>query len=111
MCAGLVAFGFTAWVAVILVNGIPSTLLNAVFAFGLFVPLWWLMLAERRIRRRLRENDYRLCPKCGHSLLGLEESGQCPECGRAFVVAAVRETWAGTGLARRAEMRAMNRPG
>lgn len=39
-----------------------------------------IVLWELRWSRRAREHDYQLCPRCGHSLKGVEKP-VCPECG------------------------------
>jgi len=103
ICAGLVTLSLAAWVALILVGDARTTLVNAALLTAVFAPVWWLAWAEVRVRRRLRQTDGRLCPACGHSLVGLGDGGRCPECGRAFILDADREMWIGTGLIRRAE--------
>ena len=45
------------------------------------------------LRRRLRRNGYRLCPRCEYPLTGLPERHVCPECGRQYEKASVERQW------------------
>jgi len=110
VCGVLTILGLAAWIVFAFVFNASSLLLDAACILAIFVPTCWLAIAESRLRRRLRENNYCLCPQCGHSLVGLDESGQCPECGRAFVLEGTREIWVGKGLARRSEVRRQTEP-
>jgi hypothetical protein len=38
----------------------------------------------RRISRAFRASNGRLCAACGYSLVDLEETGTCPECGARY---------------------------
>jgi hypothetical protein len=38
-----------------------------------------------RYRAGLVRRDPSLCSTCGYDLTGLEEAGECPECGEAFL--------------------------
>lgn len=46
-----------------------------------------------RVRRELRSGHGCFCLHCGHSLVGLESIGCCPECGRSYEIRAVRSMW------------------
>jgi hypothetical protein len=45
------------------------------------------------LRKAIREHDYRLCPSCRYSLVGLPSSGKCPECGVSYDIAQVQSEW------------------
>lgn len=60
-----------------------------------YVLIGCITYARRAGLRALRAAHYSLCPKCRYSLQGLEE-GNCPECGRPFRIAAVRDYWRDT---------------
>lgn len=70
----LVTYGAVGGV-VIVVNGILSRR--------------WL----RGICRQLRKNQCRFCVECGYNLADSPDSGNCPECGVAYEIEAVREKW------------------
>lgn len=71
-----------------LLTQIADWMLYTGCAFSLIVGL-----AMVRRGRALRRSDYRLCPRCGYDLTGLDDTGQCPECGRAYVTAEVQRFW------------------
>ena|ERR1051326_4712134 len=56
-----------------------------------------------RLRRELITLAGRMCFRCGYNLSGCGDSGVCPECGEAFILAALRERWFATTLWRRAD--------
>lgn len=47
----------------------------------------------RRTTRRAAAHDHLLCPDCTYDLRTLDETGACPECGRAYEHEAVRAQW------------------
>ena len=47
----------------------------------------------RRFVQTVREAEYRVCPTCGYPLKGLADAGNCPECGEAYELDALREQW------------------
>jgi len=53
----------------------------------------FLVARTLRLRRVYLASDGRICPQCGHSLLGLGEEGICPECGKEFERSDVRLQW------------------
>ena len=74
------------------------------FAWGTAVSLAAIMLPfavwftvvvtwERRLVRRLRTAQYRLCPRCGYSLVARTGSIACPECGRTCEMNDVELLW------------------
>jgi hypothetical protein len=65
----------------------------------LAVSIWFaiallrLVLFHRRITRQATKLDLRMCQYCGYDLREVEEPGPCPECGRKFEVADLRDYW------------------
>lgn len=51
--------------------------------------LWRMM----KVRRELRSGNGCYCLHCGHSLVGLESLGRCPECGRSYEIRMVSSAW------------------
>jgi ribosomal protein S27AE len=64
--------------------------------FAVYMTRW-----RSRIRRQIVAAGGRVCFRCGYGLTGLDNNGICPECGEAFVLAALRERWVASGLCRR----------
>lgn len=94
---------FIAWLTIRLgLNLKPALPLDVASALSVFAPTLWHSVQQARLRRRLIQNDYKLCTHCAHSLAGIGDAGLCPECGRAFILDADREAWAWAGLAPRA---------
>ena len=58
--------------------------------FGTQAFTGWRILHLRRLHC---DADGRICPKCGHLLVGLEDEGTCPECGTPFNLADVKRQW------------------
>ena len=64
-----------------------------------FVVLWLfaIVLWEKRLVRRLRAADYKLCPHCGYSLKGheskFESQFKCPECATACDIDKIQDAW------------------
>ena len=50
---------------------------------------WWV----RRLMRRARAADHKLCPACGYELMGHVGRIRCPECGGSCDVAEVQARW------------------
>jgi hypothetical protein len=53
----------------------------------------WVLLPERRLRARLRENGYRLCTQCGYALNSEHDGHPCPECGAPVDLAEFERAW------------------
>ena len=68
--------------------GIPAVILAPNFL--VILPVWWGM---RRIKRAVAGTSGRACTNCVHDLSGLGDTGMCPECGRAFDIAADQRSW------------------
>ena len=67
-----------------------------IFPVVLFPTAVWAAIVvtwERRLMRQLRCADYRLCPRCGYSLVGLRGTIACPECGRPCKMTDVQRAW------------------
>lgn len=57
------------------------------------VPVTANLVYYRLQVHRLKATGYRLCVHCDYKLTGLDDKGECPECGHPFDVAAVRTEW------------------
>lgn len=68
----------------------PIVIVGSVL-LGVWVSAVWLW--ERRLMRRLRAADYKLCPRCGFVLMGHEGSFNCPECGATCDLAGIQAAW------------------
>lgn len=58
-----------------------------------FVAQGVTIASQFRTRRRFRATGGRMCTNCAHSLVGLGETGICPECGHAFNIESDRVLW------------------
>jgi hypothetical protein len=56
-----------------------------------------LLLFAIRRSRRIKRCEFKVCYACGYDLRGLDESGVCPECGRAYEIASLIRKWKGEG--------------
>jgi predicted RNA-binding Zn-ribbon protein involved in translation (DUF1610 family) len=52
-----------------------------------------LKRAVRRLGAEIQGNNLEHCLECGYPLKGLPAEHRCPECGCAYDIAGVRETW------------------
>ena len=68
----------------------PGLVVVLVLAF-----LWAsaMNLWEKRLVKRLRAADYKLCPHCGYVLSGHEGAFDCPECGIACDLDKIHAVW------------------
>ena len=71
------------------------TLAAVVVAVAVLLGLWLYAIGhwEKRLVRRLRGADYRLCPHCGFALAGHEGRCNCPECGTSCDLDKVQAAW------------------
>lgn len=73
----------------------PAWLMGSALAAVLVVA--WCVWYWRRLKRRAREVLVRTrgltCLSCGFSLVGLEENGQCPECGVSYYADHLGRCW------------------
>ncbi len=98
------------WLTVIIALGCPLLLVNVdLFSLGaqtaralltLFgtlglevVLVTTLVISEHRLKKSVAEANLRICPSCGYSLKGLDCSGNCPECGKAFSTGSLLRDW------------------
>lgn len=67
----------------------------AALAIYVVVIVWDMLIGLRRHRRtaRLVQNRFQICQSCSYLLVGLGESGRCPECGNQFNVKATEAVW------------------
>ena len=62
--------------------------------FWMAVVSGFVYLARRnRFRDELVKNARRACPACLYSLIGLADTGHCPECGLAYDAKLLRSIW------------------
>ena len=57
------------------------------------ISLLLLLLWDKRLTRRLKAVDYKLCPECGYQLTGLSGETACPECGVPCDIEQVVKAW------------------
>jgi hypothetical protein len=73
----------------------PGVLFAAAGAFVLVVG--WCVWYWRRLRGRARtiliKTRGLTCLSCGFSLVGLDENGQCPECGEGYYADELSRCW------------------
>lgn len=50
-------------------------------------------LADKRLKRSVLRNDYRVCTTCAYVLRGLPAEDTCPECGMGYSYSGLRATW------------------
>lgn len=65
--------------------------LAVIVCFGLgtiYVSRW-----HRRMVKQAKSMNYRMCEFCGYDLRAIDEPGPCPECGRTFDIADLRDYW------------------
>lgn len=63
----------------------------------------WFGFATNKHIKRAAELKFRVCWECGYHLRGLGDEGTCPECGKTYTLAELREKWtAGQGKSGRA---------
>ncbi len=60
-----------------------------VIILWLFPIVWW----EKRLVKKLRAADYKLCPHCRYDLRGHESLFKCPECETACDIDKIQDAW------------------
>ncbi len=73
------------WLLILL---IPIVTVIQVLTFAL------LRKERRRAVAIVQAANFQICPRCRYSLKGLEEQGDCPECGTHYTAASLRTEWA-----------------
>lgn len=70
---------------------------DACLLIGALLALYgFFALRKRRIdyiRRQVLTRQYRVCSQCFYDLSGSPTSGQCPECGKEYTIAELKEKW------------------
>lgn len=93
--------GYAVWVAALFgltgSNGPFGGAYSTYFAFTLSVCFLVFQYVayrlQRRVIRQAKSMNYRMCEFCGYDLRTIDEPGPCPECGRTFEVADLRDYW------------------
>ncbi len=73
------------------------------------VPVGIVCYQQFRLRRQVRNLDYRVCRKCFYNLTGLPDDGLCPECGKPYSRQSLAKHW-GKALADYLGMRRRDPP-
>lgn len=55
--------------------------------------LWLTRWRMRKFARRVSEEEYMCCVRCGYSLRGLPTEHKCPECGQEYDALSLRSEW------------------
>lgn len=74
---------------------------NSMNLAALTVPFYAGSQIRRQFAHHLAENAGLVCPDCGYLLHGLPPEHHCPECGRKYSLAGVRQYWLRWMAARR----------
>ena len=73
-------------------DAMPAVMIGMVVVLILWLAaiVWW----EKRLVKKLRAADYKLCPHCGYVLKAHEGGGfKCSECGEACDIDEIQATW------------------
>ncbi len=72
-----------------------ATFAAVMIGMGVFFSLWLfaIVLWEKRLVKKLRAADYKLCPHCRYDLTGHESLFKCPECGKACDIGKIQAAW------------------
>jgi uncharacterized paraquat-inducible protein A len=54
---------------------------------------WYWRSLRRRARTILIKTRGLTCTTCGYSLVGMDENGQCPECGHTYYADHLAQCW------------------
>ena len=73
-------------------SSFPSFVMYSTFAYP-GISLLLLSLWDKRLTRRLKAVEYRLCPECGSHLTDLSGETACPECGVPCNIEQVVNAW------------------
>ena len=79
---GFAAILLLIWLSVV---AFPQSFFSSLVTYSAFAypPISVVLVVhwDKRLRRRLKAVEYRLCPECGYQLTGLSGQTACPECG------------------------------
>ena len=72
-------------------DAMPAVMIGmaVVIILWLFPIVWW----EKRLVKKLRAADYKLCPHCRYDVTGHESLFNCPECGKACDIGKIQAAW------------------
>ena len=73
-------------------SSFPSFVMYSTFAYP-GISLLLLSLWDKRLTRRLKAVEYRLCPECGSHLTNLSGETACPECSAPCNIEHVVKAW------------------
>jgi hypothetical protein len=73
--------------------GIPLVIVTTTFG-----TIWYTRRHKARIKRAVLAASGRACVACVYDLGGMSDTGDCPECGRRFDIAADRRSWKQAGM-------------
>ncbi|MDX2146665.1 MAG: hypothetical protein SFZ23_04005 [Planctomycetota bacterium] len=79
-------------------SGWAATVAPSTVFIPQFVAIFFVWRGKRKIRRAVLAAGGKACVSCLHDLRGIGESGNCPECGRAFDLGENARMWARLGL-------------